>query len=154
MKRKTTVVAMTFLLVQALPKTVFAATSPKDPLGNPVMSWIQLFVSLVLILALAIFSIRFLAKRSNVALKGSIQVLAARQIAPNRSVQVIAVENKKYLIGVGNEITLLADVTDDYPNHEGPVKSEGEVNFPAVLEQALQTVRNRYRGAGGKETDR
>ena len=74
-------------------------------------------------------------------------MLAARQIAPNRSVQVIALEDKRFLIGVGTDVTLLADVTDDYPELEPNAGfSAAQGDFSAVLSQTLQSVRNRYKG--------
>jgi len=138
-----------------LPVSVEAASSTTQPLGNPVTAVVNVFVVLILILALAVFSIRFLARRSRVASKGSIRVLAARQIAPNRSVQVIALEDKRFLIGVGTDVTLLADVTDDYPELEPNAGFSGEGEFATLLTQALQSVRDRYKGnASRKESER
>lgn len=131
------------VLAEAAPSTSTAT----QPLGNPVTAVVNVIVVLILILALAVFSIRFLARRSRVASKGSIRVLAARQIAPNRSVQVIALEDKRFLIGVGTDVTLLADVTDDYPELEPNAGfSAAQGDFSAVLSQTLQSVRNRYKG--------
>lgn len=147
---KKTIVLIVSLFVELAPKTTYAATRSADPLGNPVTAWIQIIVSLVLILVLAVFSIRFLARRANVSAKGSIRVLAARQVAPNRSVQVISVQNRKFLIGIGNEVTLLADVSEDYPDPDEGDPLQAEPDFSVVLAQKLQSVRNRYKVGNGR----
>ncbi len=83
-----------------------------SPLGNPVGAVVGLLVALGLILVLIVLTIRFLSSRSQVDARGGIRVLAARQIAPNRSVQVISVGHREFLIGVGEQISLLAEVSD------------------------------------------
>lgn len=152
MSKSTALFGTSSVVVWFSPKLVLAAAKAKDPLGNPALAWIQIIVSLGLILALAIFSIRFLARRSNVVTKGSIRVLAARQVAPNRSVQVIAVEQKKYLIGIGNEVTLLADITADYPEPSDPKSLGNDSEFSTLLAQTLSSVRERYQDTRRKGT--
>jgi flagellar protein FliO/FliZ len=116
---------------------------------SPWSSLINLVLALVVVLALVIFLIRFLSKRANVQSKGSISVLAARQLAPNRSVQVIDVQGKRFLIGVGEEVTLLAEVTENFSTEDD--ETLGDTRFAAALSDALASVRKRYRAKPTKE---
>lgn len=81
--------------------------------GNPVWVALKLLLSLSILIVLVIFTIRFLAKRTGVGrAQGDVQVLAARQLAPGKSVQVIETHGKRLLIGVGDQITVLAKLND------------------------------------------
>jgi flagellar protein FliO/FliZ len=91
-----------------------AATSQDIGFVNPWAMWLRLFLALAVIIAIAVFTIRWLGQKTGVRQVGGIEVLAARQLAPGRFVEVIDVQGKRYLIGVGEQVTLLADVTDDF----------------------------------------
>lgn len=126
--------------------SVASASTPTaaSPFGNPVLTVIKLFLLLGVILALAVLSIRFLAKKSQVAQKGTIQVLAARQVAPNKSVQVIDVQGKRYLIGVGDQITLLADVTAELDASKDEMAVVEQKSFGKALADSITALRKQY----------
>lgn len=123
-------------------------------LGNPVWVAFQLLLSLAVVLALAVVAIRYLAHRSRFSQTAAIQVLAARQVAPNRSVQVIEVHGRRYLIGVGDQVSLLADVTDHFPPAQRePQRSGGGELFARVLSERMRRLREQdHAGEPGKET--
>jgi flagellar protein FliO/FliZ len=126
--------------------TVASASTPNpSPFGNPVVIVLKLFLFLGVIIALAVLSIRFLAKKTQVVQKGAIQVLAARQVAPNKSVQVIEIQGKRYLIGVGDQISLLADVTQEFDAAADEVVEVAPVSFGKVLSDSLAALRNQYK---------
>jgi flagellar protein FliO/FliZ len=77
-------------------------------------AYVELLVAFVVVLLLMGILFRFLGRRVGVQQRGSIQVVAAKQIAPNKSIQVISVGHHLYLVGVGENVELLADVTDTY----------------------------------------
>jgi len=119
---------------------------------SPLKSLVGLVLSLILIVILAIITIKFLGRRTQVRQVGSVQVLAVRQLAPNRFVEVVEIAGKKYLLGVGDGVNLLADVTDDFPDGmEEPVDAGG---FSNAFASALETVRRRYgrdKNGGGRQ---
>lgn len=122
---------------------VYADTSPSTAIGgNPVWTALKLLVSLGALIALAVFGIRFLAKRTQLGGSvGDVRVLAIRQVAPNRSVQVIEVAEKQYLIGVGDQITLLAELDLAQPlqvESEKPLSS-----FAKTLQERIETLRSK-----------
>lgn len=138
----TVVLGVVFVLVPQLATAQLKTTkAPTLPTVNPLGTFIQILLWLGLIIILVVFLIRFLSRKFQVQQKGSIQVLAARQLAPNRSVQVLEIQGKRYLVGVGEQVTLLADVTDDFV----PVdESFDRQPFAPLFAQALESVRNRY----------
>ncbi|MCL6548371.1 MAG: flagellar biosynthetic protein FliO [Alicyclobacillus sp.] len=154
----------------------------KSALGSPVSAVVHLVLSLALVVVLAVLAIRFLAKRSRTHGGGGIDVVAWRQVGPNRTVQVIDVGGRRLLIGVGEDVTLLADVSDrllDRPLQTGGETGSGATGlsrgprsggaeggrgtvsgeavyddrFAAVLRHALGQVRDRYRGGSGEAVD-
>ncbi|MCL6515626.1 flagellar biosynthetic protein FliO [Alicyclobacillus sp.] len=114
-------------------------------LGNPVWTALQLLVSLAVVLGLAVVSIRYLSRRTRSSKTGQIQVLAARQVAPNRSVQVIEVHGRRYLIGVGDQVSLLADVTESFPADPGDARvgDEAQSVFARVLAERMRRLTDR-----------
>jgi flagellar protein FliO/FliZ len=115
--------------------------------GNPVWTLLQILIWLTVIIIMAVLLIRFLAHRTQVPQKGSIEVIAARQLAPNRSVQVIQIEHKKFLVGVADQITLLADVSDLFVTDAESNHSVPSQPFAPVLAEALKTIKSRYSDA-------
>lgn len=130
-----------------------SSTTAVPPFANPVPAIIQLVLALVLVIGGILFVIRWLARRAGVQARGAIEVLAARQVAPNRSVQVIAVRDKRFLIGVGDQVSLLADVTEDFPDGASldPTVLQNAQPFAQVLADKLAAVRKRYNNKGGAD---
>jgi flagellar protein FliO/FliZ len=99
----------------------------------------NLVIGLIIVIVLIVLLVRFLAKRANVQQKGAIQVVAARQLAPNRSVQVVEVGEKRYLIGVGEDVRLLADITDSRELTDEEIR---QPSFGQALSAALEELRS------------
>ncbi len=116
--------------------------------GSPGSSLFNLFLSLAVIIVLVVLTIRFLARKTLVKQTGSIEILAARQLAPNRFVEVIEVQGKRYLVGVGEQITLLADVSDSFDVQAG--SSPDAYSFGQSLSDAIQSIRDKYRKDDGE----
>ncbi|WP_206830841.1 flagellar biosynthetic protein FliO [Alicyclobacillus fructus] len=128
------------------PRTVMAAKSGPLAANGGLWAYVQLVIALVVILLLIVLLFRVLGRRVAVASRGQIDVVAARQVAPNKSVQVVRVGGKLYLIGVGDDVRLLADVTDEYPDWVAEVpEPEDAEGFGAALREALDRLRERRR---------
>lgn len=129
--------------VVALAKSKTSSPNGLTGMSSPGSSLLNLFLSLAVIIVLVILTIRFLARKTQVKQSGSIEILAARQLAPNRFVEVIEVQGKRYLVGVGDQVTLLADVSDSYDATES--LSQGTGSFGQSLTDAIQSIRDKYR---------
>lgn len=125
--------------------TVWA--SPKKPgLQSTTSSVVHMVIALAIVLLLIGVLVRFLAKRSTVRQRGSIEILAARQLATNRSVQVIEVGEKQFLVGVGENITMLSEITDSYDSLSEPDQSLGE-----TLGSVLDDLRSHRTDGGSRQ---
>ncbi|SET43410.1 flagellar biosynthetic protein FliO [Paenibacillus sp. NFR01] len=86
-----------------------------EPLGttNPLMNLLNVILVLAVIVILIVLLIRFLGRRNQIMLSGrSIRTLGALGLGPNKSVQVIEIGGSIYLIGVGENVTILDKITD------------------------------------------
>ncbi|MCL6453472.1 MAG: flagellar biosynthetic protein FliO [Alicyclobacillus sp.] len=120
----------------------FAATSPtvSDIAGNPVWTALKLLGSLAVLICFIVLFIRFLAKRAHIGGRaGDLKVVAARQIGPGKTVQVIEWHTQRFLIGVGEQVTLLADLPTAAEDKAASVAPE--VDFADLLAQRLRQLR-------------
>lgn len=132
-----------------------AAAADAQPFGNPLVPVLELILSLGLVLVLVVGLIRWLAKRSQVEQRGAIVVLAARQLAPNKSIQVVDVQGRTLVLGVGDDVTLLADLSADTAARNSLRAEDGNAqpaqSFGAMLAESLQALRERHKGAHSEE---
>jgi flagellar protein FliO/FliZ len=80
--------------------------------GSILWSLIQLIFALGIIIAIIYLLIRFLSSRTRLSSGNVFQTIGAHSLTNNRSVHMVAVEDKVYLLGVGENITLLDTIQD------------------------------------------
>ncbi|WP_346779403.1 flagellar biosynthetic protein FliO [Paenibacillus brevis] len=74
---------------------------------------ISVIFALALIIALIVLVIKFLGKRNRILTQGgAIRTLGAVGVGQNKSLQVVEIGDRIYLVGVGENITLLDKITD------------------------------------------
>lgn len=139
---------------------VYASSGPVSQppgFGSPWPYLLNLFFALAVVVILAILLIRFLARRANVQQKGAISVLAARQLAPNKSIQVVEVGDKRYLLGVAEQVTLIADVSNTF-GKDSPLIAENQSDmampFRQLLLDKLTNLRESYRPQDSEEGEK
>ncbi|WNS44800.1 flagellar biosynthetic protein FliO [Paenibacillus sp. MMS20-IR301] len=89
------------------------ATSGTLGAGNPLLSLLKVVFVLAVIVVLIVLLIRFLGRRNQSLMSGrSIRTLGAMGLGPNKSVQVIELGSSLYLIGVGENISMMDKITD------------------------------------------
>lgn len=75
------------------------------------LAWV--IVALLIVIALIIFVIRFLANRSRAwGANRSLRSLGGVQLGQNKSLQAVEVGGKLYIVGVGEDVTLLDRIED------------------------------------------
>jgi len=80
-----------------------------DALGSAVL----VIVALVVVIALIVFTLRFLSSRTRVwGQNRSLRSLGGIALGQNKSLQVIEAGGKVYLIGVGENVTLIDRIDD------------------------------------------
>jgi flagellar protein FliO/FliZ len=106
---------------------------------------LKVLLCLVLLIAAAVAALRWLARRGlSVPAGDMIRVVAVRPVAPGKSVQVIQVAGKQYLIGVTDQITVLAELPDAVDPGRAPAHVPDEP-FAKALDTALAKARQAYR---------
>ncbi|GGF80234.1 hypothetical protein GCM10010912_26620 [Paenibacillus albidus] len=86
-----------------------------EPFGsnNTLLNLMNVIIVLAVIVVLIVLLIRFLGRRNQTLMSGrSIRTLGAMGLGPNKSLQVIELGSSLYLVGVGENISLLDKVTD------------------------------------------
>lgn len=117
---------------------VHAASSSTPIVMTGTGAYVKLIVAFVAILLIMVILFRLLGKRVGVQQRGTVQVIAARQLAPNRSIQVVEVGQRRYLLGVGEDVQLLADVTDSY---DVQMAESNHASFGQALTSAFADIR-------------
>ncbi|WP_342561499.1 flagellar biosynthetic protein FliO [Paenibacillus sp. FSL R7-0345] len=116
--------------------------------SNPLLSLLKVIFVLVIIVVLIVLLIRFLGRRNQTLMSGqSFRTLGAIGLGPNKSVQIIEIGGSLYLIGVGENISILDKITD--PAEVALIISRfedqaaGQNNF---LEPLISKIKSRVRG--------
>lgn len=87
----------------------------EDDADNSSMGWqmVRLIVGLALVLGLVYVVLKFLGKRNGFNQQpGLLRNVGGVSVGANKSVQIIRVGNKYYLIGVGDNVELLEEIDD------------------------------------------
>ncbi len=81
--------------------------------SSPLLSLLKVIFVLAIIIILIVLLIRFLGRRNQTLMSGqSIRTLGALGLGPNKSVQIVEIGDSLYLIGVGENISILDKITD------------------------------------------
>lgn len=81
--------------------------------SSPLLSLVKVIFVLAVIIILIVLLIRFLGRRNQTLMSGqSIRTLGALGLGPNKSVQIVEIGGSLYLIGVGENISMLDKITD------------------------------------------
>ncbi|WP_068619322.1 flagellar biosynthetic protein FliO [Paenibacillus tuaregi] len=114
--------------------------------GNFYSSLITVIVVLAIIIVLIVLLIRFLGRRNRFFSKTrSIRTIGAVGLGPNKSLQVIEIGSTVYLVGVGEDISLLDKISD--PDEVAVLLSsfEEETQEFGSLSSALSGLVSRFR---------
>lgn len=116
--------------------------------GNTLLNLLKVIFFLAVIVILIVLLIRFLGRRNQTLMSGrSIRTLGAMGLGPNKSIQVIELGGSLYLIGVGENISMLDKITD--PAEVALIisafedQSSGEGNF---LVPFIAKIKSKLRG--------
>lgn len=120
------------------------------PLGssNTLLNLLNVIIVLAVIIVLIVLLIRFLGRRNRTFMSGrSIRTLGAVGLGPNKSMQVIELGSSLYLIGIGENISILDKITD--PDEVALIisafedESSNQINFLTPL---IAKVKVKLRG--------
>ncbi len=123
----------------------FDSQPPDFDTVNVAGSLIWVIVALLIVIGLIVVSIRFLAGRSRIwGANRSLRTLGGVALGQNKSLQVVDIGGRIYVVGVGEDVTLLDKIED-------PVQVEAvlrllEQSEPGWESSSLGSMLNRMRG--------
>ncbi|QAY65612.1 flagellar biosynthetic protein FliO [Paenibacillus protaetiae] len=117
----------------------------KAPSANLAGSVVWVIVALIIVIALIYIVIKFLAKRSQAwGTNRSLRSLGGITLGQNKSLQVVEIAGRLYVVGVGENVTLL-DLIDDKEEVQALLSAlelKPQTVWPTnVLANALQKLR-------------
>ena len=92
-----------------------ADTTTSESASVSIGAWeyIKVFLALLFVLGLLLFVLRFLNKRNmNYQQNSMIQNLGGQSLGAQKSVQLLQIGNKIYIVGVGEDVQLLQVISD------------------------------------------
>lgn len=82
--------------------------------GSLFFEIIKIFFALLLVLALIYITLYFLKRRNKLGNRiKSLENIGVVSVGQNKSVQLVRVSNRLYVIGVGDDVTLLQEIEDE-----------------------------------------
>jgi flagellar protein FliO/FliZ len=85
-----------------------------DALSVSAFDFIKMFLALAFVLFLVYFLLKFVTKRNRIFQQGqSIVNLGGTSLGQNKSIQMVKVGNRLFVIGVGESISLLKEIDDE-----------------------------------------
>lgn len=83
------------------------------------LDFIKMIAVLLLVLALIYFLSKFINKRSKLFSQvRTLENVGGISLGPNKSIQIVRIGTKMYLIGVGDNVELLREITDEDVKNE------------------------------------
>lgn len=133
----------------------------KDPLldqaetsNSLVLDLVKMFFFLLLILGLIYFLLKYLGKRTKLYRQASIlENLGGISVGQNKSIQIIRVDQKVYLVGVGNNVELLQEIDDESVIERMLSENKNEISTALLPEKLLNKFTKRNQNQTVKETD-
>lgn len=82
--------------------------------SSVVFNFIKMIFALLLVLALIYFILTFVKKRNKLFSNNNVlESVSGISVGPNKSIQMIRIGSKVYLIGVGDNVEMLQEITDE-----------------------------------------
>ncbi|MEQ6375337.1 flagellar biosynthetic protein FliO [Bacillaceae bacterium S4-13-56] len=84
--------------------------------SSPSLAWtlVKMVFSLFFVLALIYFLLRFINKRNRIFSRvKTLENLGGLSLGTNRSIQIVRIANRYYVVGVGDNVDLLTEITDE-----------------------------------------
>ncbi|MBP1968089.1 flagellar protein FliO/FliZ [Virgibacillus natechei] len=108
----------------------------------PLFELVKMFFALLLVLALIYLLLKFLSKRNKLFNQvRSLENLGGISVGQNKSIQIVRIGSKVHLIGVGENVEMLHEITDEEIKSEllhRETNEESEFTTSKILSSFLQ----------------
>lgn len=105
-------------------------TSPDESKSDSLLfTIVKTFFALLLILALIYLLIKFLSKRNKLFHQiKALENIGGISVGQNKSIQIVRIGSKIYMVGVGENVEMLEEITDDEVKNELLHRDENDTN--------------------------
>jgi flagellar protein FliO/FliZ len=118
----------------------------KDALSVSAFDFIKMLLALAFVLILVYFLLKFVTKRNRMFQQGqSIVNLGGTSLGQNKSIQMVKVGNRLFVVGVGESISLLKEIDDEQERNqliEDFERKQEQIVEPKDLIQKVTTILN------------
>jgi flagellar protein FliO/FliZ len=126
--------------------------------GSPslFLDLVKLFLALVFVLALIYILLKFLNRRNKMFQKvRALENIGGVALGPNKSVQIVRISDKIYVIGVGENVEMLTEITNEQTKQELLSQGDVETLRPGSLLTSLLSTKNKssQKDLNGESTD-
>ncbi|SES79363.1 FliO/MopB family protein [Anaerobranca gottschalkii] len=122
-------------------------------MGNQIKYMFQgfLFVLIFLgILVLTYYALRFINKKMSISSNNTMEVISGLPLSQNKGIYIIRILTNYYIVGLGDQITLLSQITDEQELEIlKNIQSGGEsigTDFAKTLSEQFSKFSNSTRG--------
>lgn len=116
---------------------------------------VKMFFALLLVLGLIYVLLKFLNKRNKLFNQvKALENLGGISVGQNRSIQIIRIGNRLYLVGVGENVEMLQEITDEEVKQDIlRNREETQENFPigSLLSSVVSSRKNQTNQSSGSE---
>lgn len=106
--------------------------------GSLALNIVKMVFALLLILALIYLLLWFLKKRNAYQQVGSLENVGGISLGQNKSVQIVRIGSKMYVLGVGDNVDLLKELSAEDAEKVMSDRRTDTVQTPAFLQNILQ----------------
>ncbi|WP_338786611.1 flagellar biosynthetic protein FliO [Metabacillus sp. FJAT-53654] len=118
----------------------------EDALSVSAFDFIKMFLALAFVLFLVYFLLKFVTKRNRMFQQGqSIVNLGGTSLGQSKSIQMVKVGNRLFVLGVGESISLLKEIDDEQERNqliEDFERKQEQIVEPKDLIQKVTTILN------------
>jgi flagellar protein FliO/FliZ len=121
------------------------ATEYKQPMSGGEVTWmlVRVVLALLLICVLIYLLVKFLAKRSQpFTSPRALRIIAGIGVAPQKTVQIVEIGQKVYILGIGQDIRVLDKLEDPA---EIAVLLEGLEHSTVFNDNLIKNITNQWR---------
>jgi flagellar protein FliO/FliZ len=121
-----------------------------------ILDYVKVLLSLALVIGLLVYVLKFLNKK-NIAYQQNnmLQSLGGVSVGPQKSVQIVKVGNRVLVVGVGDDVKLLADIDDEVEVGHLLALYEDQYNQPASKPYIFQLLsRNKEKQTNDVDEDK
>ena len=119
-------------------------TASSNQTGSLIVNMLKIVFALALVLILIYVLLLFLKKKNKLSSNSqTLETLGGISVGQQKSIQVVRIGNKVYAVGVGNDVTMLDEITDQEVIEQFEESKDAEPQAITFIQNWLQKRSNK-----------